>query len=107
MLLIYVVNVVVNINPWIVNIVYKVVDIVLINDLLFLIIFVAIIDGVFLYKKRIYIPVDTYLCLLPHLLKIQRLSEARVSGGNGLRSTESEPSEQDEIYKISAQRARR
>ena len=42
MLLIYVVNVVVNINPWIVNIVYKVVDIVLINDLLFLIIFVAI-----------------------------------------------------------------
>ena len=48
MLLIYVVNVVVNINPWIV---YKVVDIVLINDLLFLIIFVAIIDGVFLYKK--------------------------------------------------------
>ena len=54
MLLIYVVNVVVNINPWIVNIVYKVVDIVLINDLLFLIIFVAIIDGVFLYK--------TYLC---------------------------------------------
>ena len=54
MLLIYVVNVVVNINPWIVNIVYKVVDIVLINDLLFLIIFVAITDGVFLYK--------TYLC---------------------------------------------
>ena len=41
MLLIYVVNVVVNVNPWIVNIVYKVVDIVLINDLLFLIIFVA------------------------------------------------------------------
>ena len=54
MLLIYVVNVVVNINPWIVNIVYKVVDIVLINDLLFLIIFVAITDGVFLYK--------TYFC---------------------------------------------
>ena len=41
MLLIYVVNVVVNINPWIVNIVYKVVDIVLINDLLFFNIFVA------------------------------------------------------------------
>ena len=53
MLLIYVVNVVVNINPWIVNIVYKVVDIVLINDLLFLIIFVAIIDGVFLYKTHL------------------------------------------------------
>ena len=55
---------------------------------------------------------DLYTC--QHLLvctasfhKIQRLSEARVSGGNGLRSTESERSEQKEIYKISAQRARR
>ena len=56
MLLIYVVNVVVNINPWIVNIVYKVVDIVLINDLLFLIIFVAIAEGVFLYKKKLFSP---------------------------------------------------
>ena len=41
MLLIYVVNVVVNINPWIVCIVYKVVDIVFNNTPLFLIIFVA------------------------------------------------------------------
>jgi hypothetical protein len=43
----------------------------------------------------IYIPVDTIWCVLPHLLKIQRLSEARVSGGNLLRSTESERCEQD------------
>ena len=28
----------------------------------------------------IYIPVDTFRCVLPHLLKIQRLSEAKVSG---------------------------
>ena len=55
MLLIYVVNVVVNINPWIVNIVYKVVDIVLSNDLLFLNIFVASEASVFLYKEKIRI----------------------------------------------------
>ena len=53
MLLIYVVNVVVNINPWIVYIVDKVVDIVLINDLLFLIIFLTRIASVFLYKETI------------------------------------------------------
>ena len=35
----------------------------------------------------IYIPVDTFMWVLPHLLKIQRLSEARVSGGNLFRST--------------------
>ena len=45
-----------------------------------------------------------------HLLKIKRLSIEQgntKSGGNRLRSAESERSEQDEIYKISARRARR
>ncbi len=49
-----------------------------------------------------YIP----FCVHHHLLKIQRLSEARVSGCNLLRSTESERSDQKKIYKISARRAR-
>ena len=66
MLLIYVVNVVVNINPWIVNIVYKVLDIVLINDLLFLIIFVAITDGVFLYKTHLR---EQFISLLQSFLR--------------------------------------
>ena len=35
-------------------------------------------------------------------VKIKRLSEAKVSGGNGLRSTKSECNEQEKIYKISA-----
>ena len=50
MLLIYVVSVVVNNNPCIVDIVYKVVEIVLTNVPLFLNIFVALVEGIFLYE---------------------------------------------------------
>ena len=59
----------------------------------------------------IYIPVDTFRWVLPHLLKIQRLSEARVSGGNLFRRTTDSTLVGrlggSKIYKISAQRARR